>query len=279
MVHTPPSLGQICLVIAASFFFLVGEAISVARIRYASNAMRLAAKSLQYWAILLALGALAWHGYQRDSWLPLEDNFQTLVALGVLLAGFSMYIQRTKPIFGLDWFLMPIVVLMLICAAVFGTVRPNSYQADSLWSWTHRLSSFGGALAFAIAAAVGCMYLIVSARLRKKAAVPGPNLGSLERLEHVTDSAVTIGFALLTLGMVTGLAKILQNGSHTQLGSHWITSPKVLLALCVWIVYALALHTPITPAVRGRKSAMLSILGFILMFAAVVAVQFTPGGK
>jgi ABC-type transport system involved in cytochrome c biogenesis permease subunit len=56
-----------------------------------------------------------------------------------------------------------------------------------------------------------------------------------------------------------------------------MTNPKVVLAFGVWVVYALALHSPINPAFRGRKSAMLSIVGFVLMMlATVIAVQFMP---
>jgi len=272
----PPNLGQLALVIGAAGLFVLGGAASLARAWRPSNRLRLAAKSLSYWAICLALGGLVWHCLDRHSWLPLEDNFEALSALGIMLAGFWMYVQRARPIPGLDWFLMPIVVLMLVCAAVFATVKPNTYRPDSAWLWTHLLSTFGGVLAFAIAAGGGCMYLVVSGRLRRKPATPGPNLGSLERLEHVTQSAVSIGFALLTVGMITGLVKVLQD-PHTQLGRHWMTNPKVVLAFGVWVVYALALHSPINPAFRGRKSAMLSILGFVLMMlATVIAVQFMP---
>ena len=109
-----------------------------------------------------------------------------------------------------------------------------------------------------------------------KHAAPGPNLGNLERLENFTYWAVSFGFALLSLGMLTGLGKVLKEGSNTAMGPHWMASPKVILAFVVWLIYAVALHTPITPAIRGRKSAMLSIVGFVLMFATMVAVQFMP---
>jgi ABC-type uncharacterized transport system permease subunit len=274
-----PNIGQIVLVALAMLLFVAGAVASLGRLHSSSNALRLTAKSLDYLGLCSAVAALVWHCIQRESWIPLQDNFQALCALGVLLAAFWMYVQRARPIFGLDWFLMPIVVLMLGCAVIFGQARPEAYHAAGLWSWTHLLSSFGGALAFAVAASVGCMYLIVSARLRHKPAMPGANFGNLERLEHVTDSAASLGFGLLTLGVVTGLLKILQDGGHTRLGPHWMTSPKVVLAFGVWIVYAIALHTPITPTVRGRKSAMLSIVGFVLMFLTMVAVQFMPGGR
>jgi len=92
----------------------------------------------------------------------------------------------------------------------------------------------------------------------------------------LTLESVTVGFALLTIGLVTGLVYILFNG-HTRLGKDWLASPKVLLTLGVWVVYALVLHSPINPSFRGRKAAMLSILGFVLMIGTLVAVQFMPG--
>ena len=279
-MKTPPTAGQIVLVLGACALFTAGGIASFVRLRAERRWLRVLGKSLDYWAILLTLGALVWHCAQRGSALPLEDNFEALAALGELLSCFEMYIQRVRPIPGLDGFLTPIIVLMLVCAVVFGRVTPDAYQPDSLWSWAHRLSSYGGALGFAVAAAMGGLYLVNSARLRRKAAPLGPKLGgNLERLENGTQTAVTLGFALLTLGMLTGLLKILHDGSHTQLGAQWYLSPKVILAFAVWIVYAVALHTPITPSVRGRKSAMLSIVGFVLMFATMVAVQLVPNGK
>jgi len=37
------------------------------------------------------------------------------------------------------------------------------------------------------------------------------------------------------------------------------------------VVYALVLHAPINPSFRGRKAAMLSILGFVLMVGTLIA--------
>jgi ABC-type uncharacterized transport system permease subunit len=278
MPYKIPSTGQIALLLLAVAIFVVGGTVSLARIWRDRNSLRLTAKACIYWGILAALGALIWHSVDQGSWVPLEDNFAVFTTLGVLLAGFVLYMQRWRPIGGLDWFIMPIAVLMLISAAVFGKFRPDVYKPENTWEWVHHLSSYAGAAAFAIAAAVGMMYLVVSARLRRKTLSPGPNMGSLERLERVTQASASLGFALLTLGMITGLVEVLHD-PHNKLGSHWMTSPKVLLAFCVWVVYAMALHTPITPSVRGRKSAVLSIVGFVLMFGTLIVVQFMPEGR
>ena len=264
---TEPTLGQLALLAVSVALFAAGVGLSLARIRWERDALRVGAKACAYAGVLVGLGVLVWHAVGRRRWFPLDDNFDALVWLGLLLALFVLYVQRTRPLPGLDWFVMPIVILLLVGAAVFGRSRPHEY-VPTAWSWTHRVTAYGGALAFAIAGAVGAMYLIVSRRLRSKATpAAGPRLGSLERLEHLTFVSVTLGFALFTVGTVTGLVRMAAGGQHTQ-------PAKLLLAASVWVVYAIVLHSPINPSFRGRKAAILSVIGFVLMVGTIVAVQF-----
>jgi ABC-type uncharacterized transport system permease subunit len=278
------SPGQLALVLAAAALFAAAAGLSLLRARAAweaSAAVRVAAKATGQVGFLAGLAVLVWHSAGRQTWLPLGDNFDTLACLGVLLAGFVLYVQAYRPLRGLDWFLLPVVSLLLAAAAVFGRTKPHEY-VDTTWSWVHRVTAYGGAVAFAVAGAAGLMYLIANRRLRSKAtklAGPGANLGSLERLERLTLSAVGLGFALLTIGAVTGLARIAQVQGDTTLGERWFLNPKVLLALGVWVVYAVVLHSPINPSFRGRKAAVLSVVGFVLMIGTVVAVQFVPTAR
>lgn len=261
----------------AVLFFAVGGVLSLLRILRQKPALRLPAKICAYWGVATALAVLIWHASLRGSWYPLEDNFGTLIWLGVLLALFVLYVQRHRPLAGLDWFVMPVVILLLVAAAVFGQFTPRQY-IDSTWLIVHRVSSYGGAAVFAIAGATGAMFLINNRRLRRKTIRPELDFGSLERLERFTMTSVTLGFALLSIGLITGLAQVIHHGPQTRLGSHWMMQPKVLLGFAVWLVYAVVLHTPINPRLRGRQAATLSILGFVLMIGTLVAVQFMPGG-
>jgi ABC-type uncharacterized transport system permease subunit len=77
---------------------------------------------------------------------------------------------------------------------------------------------------------------------------------------------VTLGFALFTIGTVTGLVEMFSTDKRTQ-------PAKLMLALSVWIVYAIVLHSPINPSFRGRKTAVLSVIGFLLMVGTIVAVE------
>jgi ABC-type uncharacterized transport system permease subunit len=205
----------------------------------------------------------------RGQWTPVGDNFDTLIWLSVLLSIFVLYLQRHRALGALDWFVMPLVVLMLILAAIFGRTEYHRYVGGT-WDWVHRVTAYGGAVAFAVAAATGAMYVIASRRLREKRAI-GPQFGSLERLEHLTLVSVTLGFALLTVGMITGGIKLLASQGHAR-----TPTAKIVLAIIVWCVYAVVLHAPINPSFRGRKVAMLSIVGFVLMLGTIVTVLLMP---
>src|SRR6266436_5483783 len=115
-----PTAGQLALLAATVVFFAAAAAFSFARRRSEDNRLRIAAKSCLYWGILLGIGVLVWHSLRRGSWLPLEDNFEALTWLGLLLALFLAYLQRAHPLRGLDGFLLPVVIVLLIAAAYFG---------------------------------------------------------------------------------------------------------------------------------------------------------------
>ena len=278
-----PTLGQLVLLIAAILVFVGGGVASVFRLRREprdaaagqSEFLRILAKSLLYAGTLICVVVLAWHSRVRGSWQPLQDNFGAFLWLAVLLALFLAYTQRAHPLRGLDFFILPVVLVLLGLAAVFGKTKPHEYHLTT-WSIVHRVTAYGGFVAFAVAGALGAMYLFSNRRLRQKKLLPGQGFGSLERLEHLTRVSVTLGFALLTVGLVTGLLRVLQPGGVNSLGPEWYRNPKVVLAAVAWIVYALVLHSPINPAFRGKRTAQLSILGVLLMIGTFVAVQYMP---
>lgn len=277
-----PTTAQLALLIVALAVFAAGGVSAWMRSRTQGadltapqpRALRLVAKAALYLGIALLLAVLALHGFARKSWKPLDDNFASLLWMALLLALFVAYTQRAHPLRGLDFFVIPVVLLLIVLAIVFGQTRPHAYT-ETPWAILHITSNGGGFVAFAIAGALGAMYISASYRLRHKKILPGQMFGSLERLENLTFIAVTLGFALLTVGMITGLFRVLAPGSNS-LGPDWYRNPKVVLACVAWVVYALVLHSPINPAFRGLRTALLSVVGFLLMIGAVVAVEFMP---
>jgi ABC-type uncharacterized transport system permease subunit len=267
-----PTIYQLVLLVASAAMFAVGGLLSLLRLRKESERLRVGAKACMYAGVCAALGVIIWHSNSRGAWSPLRDNFEALIWLGVILALFVMYLQRHRPVPGLDWFVMPIVIMLLLGAAIFGRVEYQQYQplVGHTWEWVHRVSSYTGTIAFAIGAAGGAMYMYTSKRLRKKE-IRGPKMASLERLEKLMMRAVVLGFALLTVGLVTGFVRMVDSGRETPYS-------KMLLASGAWLVYAIVMHAPINPRFRGRRAAVLSMLGFGLIIGTIIAVEFMPLG-
>jgi ABC-type uncharacterized transport system permease subunit len=174
------------------------------------------------------------------------------------------------------------VLEILLLAGHFGKTQPQAYTLNT-YSLVHRLASFLGAVAFMVAGVAGVLYLMSDHNLRQNKRrghhlPPKPGVfGSLERLEHLTYTSVTLGFALFTLGLITGAIWLHEDGSR-RMGPHWYLSPKVIFSLAAWAVFAVVLHTPIAPRLRGRKNAVLSIIGVALTLASIVAVLLMPAG-
>lgn len=278
---TPVQLG---ILLAAAAALLAGGALSLVE-----RTGRRISTGARWVLLIVGVGlcalVLAWHSIgvfrQTGAWQPLQDNLSAMLTLAVLLSGFVAYVQIKRPIALLEWFIMPAVIILILMAGHFGTTRPEPYL-PSAYSLVHRISTYLGALAFVVAGATGMLYLLSDRTLRRRPSsgakpLPSPGrFGSLERLEHMTYSTVTLGFALFSVGIVTGIAWVVHDGGNTRLGEHWLLSPKVLLAFGVWAIFGIVLHTPIAPRLRGRKNAILSLLGLVLTIATLFAVLLMP---
>jgi len=266
-----PTVGQLVLVVCSAAMYAAAAAFAVRRLYVRRDQRTWLGRMLTLAALACAVAALLWHCLADVGWKLGSDNFAALMWLAVLLGAFVAYVQWMRRITGLDAFALPVVVMLLAAAAVFGRSEPHRYRtlaADAV-VYAHWVTAYGGAAVLAIAALAGAMYITASRRLRRKLA--DPPLASLERLERLLMTSATIGFALLTAGLVSGIIRMIDHGIR-------LSSAKLLPAVCAWLVYAVVMHAPMNPRFRGRRAAILSVVGFALVICTLVAVQFVPGG-
>ena len=276
--HNPtPQLAQLVAAGVTGVWFLGIAAAVAARLWRGQATPTRATRWLTLLGILAAAGVLAWHVYPQlaaGRWRPFGDNFEALLWLAALTAGFVGSVQWRRPVPGLELYMLPVVALLLIGAAAAEAWWPREYDVVGSMAMIHRVSSYAGAAAFAVAAVAGGLYLRQSSRLRHKDVPISRGFGGLERLEGWSFGATTLGFALLSVGLVTGLARI-----ESTVGPAWRWSPKIALACGAWLVYAVALHAPLVPRfsdLRGRGTAWLSVAGFAVMLVTLLAVQWMP---
>jgi ABC-type uncharacterized transport system permease subunit len=149
-----------------------------------------------------------------------------------------------------------------------------------VWRIVHLLSVYIGSLAVATAAASGALWLYVDRQLRSRDHRASRlktlgRLADLESIERAITHSATAGFILLSLGLATGL--IVVSSDTTSLGPGWWYSPKVVLAAGVWLIYALVMNVRYVANFRGRRAAVLSIVGLVLLIATFGIAQRLPG--
>ncbi len=94
-----------------------------------------------------------------------------------------------------------------------------------------------------------------------------------EQLDSLSYRAITAGFLLLTIGLISGAV-----WANEAWGSWWSWDPKETWALICWLVYAAYLHTRITRGWQGKKPALLAIAGFFVVIVCYIGVNLLGVG-
>jgi cytochrome c-type biogenesis protein CcsB len=97
-----------------------------------------------------------------------------------------------------------------------------------------------------------------------------PGLRILDDLSYKT---VMVGFPLLTIGIVTGAA-----WANYAWGTYWSWDPKETWSLITWLIYAAFLHARFTAGWRGKRTAVLSVLGFAAVLFTYIGVNYVLSG-
>ena len=162
----------------------------------------------------------------------------------------------------LSSFIMPIVLIFMLSSSVFPReIKELSPLLKSYWFGIHVTLAFLGDAAFAMACGIGIMYLIQERYLKtKRLGGLFRKLPSLQVLDELNYHLITLGFPLLTLAIITGVI-----WANTAWGTYWRWDPKEVWSLITWLIYALVLHLRLTVGWRGKKAAILSIAGFIIV--------------
>jgi cytochrome c-type biogenesis protein CcsB len=138
----------------------------------------------------------------------------------------------------------------------------------------HILLAIFGNAAFALTFCAGLMYLLQERQL--KARHPHRlrlRLPSLELLDDVGVKSVLIGFPLMTLALISGSA-----WAEYARGSFLTLRAREVWSVASWLIYAGLLYARVSAGWRGRKAALLAILGFCLVLITFIGVKVLRGG-
>ncbi len=204
---------------------------------------------------------------------PINNLQGTLSLAGWALAGVFLAFQFRYELKVQGVFAAPSAALaMLVSSLLPGNGPPGLFK--DFWFFSHVIIIFLGEASFALACGTGALYLIQEHGIKvKKRGFFYSRLPSLDLLDTTGYACLATGFTLLTIGLVTGFvyAKLVW-------GRYWSGDPKEVWSFISWIIYAILLHERIAVGWRGRKSAVMSIIGFGFLVFTFIGVNFLMQG-
>lgn len=207
--------------------------------------------------------------------MPIHNLVQSLSMAALAVGGMFLYFQYRLNLKILGLFATGLVsVLMLAAVSIPNTPVGPDKILKGFWFFSHILFIFTGEAALGLACGAGILYLIQEQGIKGK--TPGfffKRLPSLDFLDTVFYTCITTGFALLTFGLVTGFiyAKFVW-------GRFWSWDVKEVFSVGAWLVYAALLHLRLYAGWQGRKSAIMSIVGFVILVFTFLGVNLIFGG-
>ncbi|MGB3212694.1 MAG: c-type cytochrome biogenesis protein CcsB [Desulforhopalus sp.] len=154
-------------------------------------------------------------------------------------------------------------------------INPLVPALQSNWLIAHVVTCFVGYAAFAVAAALGLMYLLKnrSPEADSQSSTLSDRLPSTAVIDDIIHKTMVFGFIWLSGGIITGAI-----WANSAWGTYWSWDPKETWSLITWFFYAIILHARYTRGWSGTRIAVLAIFGFVSVLFTYYGVNFLLSG-
>lgn len=208
--------------------------------------------------------------FVRLGFFPVHTLHHTLSFTAWTLAGVYILLKYRYRLNILGAFAAPLAAAVMIAAACIPEVpTEHGAQLKSIWLFLHVGFVFIGQSCLALACGAGILYLIQDHAIKAKTnRFFFKRLPSLEFLDVTGYMFIFTGFTLLTVGLMTGFVY-----AHQVWGRFWSWDPKEIWSGVSWLIYAALLHGRLASGWRGRRSAVMAIIGFAALVFTFLGVN------
>ena len=258
----------------ASFLYLFGTLAYLAYIIFLKGALsKIAATAVSIGFVSHTLALIT--RYVEAGYTPVTNLYESLSFFAWMIIGILLMANLKYKVKVLGAFLTPIaLILMLFAFALPKEIFPLAPVLKSFWHPFHVIFAFLGNAIFTLTFCCGVMYLIQEHQLKsKKMGAITKRLPPLNLLDDLSYQSLKFGFPLLTLGIITGAV-----WAEYAWGRYWNWDPKETWSLITWLLYAALLHQRLTVGWRGRKAAIMAIVGFLAILFTFLGVNLLLSG-
>lgn len=231
-----------------------------------------------YWLLLAGFVIHSLHigyAYISSGHIPVQNLHQTLSIAGWALAGAFLGFQYRYKLKILGVLAVPLIAaIMVITLWIADVPAGDTAIFKSSWLTLHILLIFLGEAAFALACGAGILYLVQENAIKsKRHGFFYKRLPALELLDTTGYACLVAGFTLLTVGLITGFIY-----AKAVWGRFFSGDPKEIWSAISWALYAALLHGRLTIGWRGRRAAIMAIIGFAVLLFTFLGVNFLLKG-
>ena len=210
------------------------------------------------------------------SYIPITSLHEAMSFFSWALVLAFLLVEYRYRIHVLGSFVLPLTFISLISSAALPMgIKMLDPLLQSAWLGVHTILAIMGATAFSMAFLAGVMFLLQEWFLKSKRFNSlHYKLPALDLLDTLNYRAISFGFPLLTLGIITGSI-----WAEYAWGTYWNWDPKQTWSLIIWLFYAAMLHGRVAMGWRGKKAAYLAIIGFAGVIFTFVGVNILLYGR
>ncbi|GAA3524581.1 c-type cytochrome biogenesis protein CcsB [Nocardioides daeguensis] len=183
--------------------------------------------------------------------------------------------------FALGW-MGPLVVgfvvatLMVAVIWLYDAVAPLTEALNSPWLVIHVISAVIATGAFTLGGIASVMYLVRMRAERRAAAAERPLSRWLDRVPQL-DALDRLAYRVHAFAFPVWTFAVLITGpiwAHEAWSRYWNWDPKEVWAFITWVVYAGYLHARATAGWKGRKAALLALVGVATLWFNFIGINY-----
>ncbi len=227
-------------------------------------------------AALLHLAAIVLRGLavHRAPWGNMYEYGMATTFIAVVT---WIVILRKFPVRHLTGFLLtPVVILMFINGTMlYQIAAPVQPALQSYWLVIHVSAAIIGSGVFLVPGVASVLYLFRASYDDNPEKFPkfGPKLPAADVLDRIAYRTTIFAFPVFTFGVLCGAV-----WAEAAWGRFWGWDPKETVAFVAWVVYAAYLHSRATAGWRGKRAAIINIVGFAATVFNLFFVNLVTSG-
>ncbi len=206
---------------------------------------------------------------------PITSVFEimTILAAGIAIAYLYIEVKTGERNTGVFILFLALVFQLVSSLFIRDLVRIPDYLHSRVLGF-HVSTALLGYTGISLSAVYGLLYLMLYHDIRSsRFGIVYSRLPNLERLEEMSHRAEVFGFVMLGIAIVIGLIwlpSVFTDFSYLD--------PKLVATIVIWILYAVGLWAKRQFGWKGRKTMILTLVAFGIVFFSMTVVNIYLSG-